>query len=84
MECFKVLGQPLMICSDDEGALSSRKVRDFFNEGITLVDSKTHANQAEGALRTVKKIIADRLRANKDKTWVEMMEVSVKRQQSST
>ena len=70
-----------MICSDDEGALSSRKVKDFFKaEGITRVDSKTHANQAKGAIRTVKKMIADRLRANKDKTWVEMMEVSVKRQ----
>ena len=68
-----------MICSDDEGALS-RKVQDFFKaEGITRVDSITYANQAKGAIRTVKKMIADRLRANKDKTWVEMMEVSVKR-----
>ena len=47
--------------------------------GITRFDSKTHAKQAEGAIRTVKKMIADRLRAYKDKTWVEMMEVSVKR-----
>ena len=70
-----------MICSDDEGALSSRKVQDFFKaEGITRVVSKTHANQAEGAIRTVKKMIADRLRANKEKAWVEMMEASVQRQ----
>ena len=58
-----------MICSDDEGALSSRKVQDFFKaEGTALVDSKTYAKQAEGAIRTVKKMFADRLRANKDKT----------------
>ena len=79
LECFKVLGQPLMICSDDEGALSSRKVQDFFKaEGITRL-TKTHANQAERAIRRVKKMIADRLRAHRNKTWVEMMEASVKR-----
>ena len=56
MECSKVLGQPWMICSDDEGALSSRKVQDFLEaEGITRVVSKTHSNQAEGAIRTVKR-----------------------------
>ena len=55
-----------MTCSDDEGALSSRKVQGFFKaEGITRVDSKTHANQAEGAIRTIKKMIADRHRAYK-------------------
>ena len=74
-----------MICRDHEGALSSRKVQDFFKaEGITRVDRKTYANQAEGAIRTVKKMIADRLRTYKDKTWVETMEASMKRQKSST
>ena len=29
LECFKILGQPLMIYNDDEGALSSRKVARF-------------------------------------------------------
>ena len=28
MECFKALGHPLMIYSDDEGAMSSRKAQD--------------------------------------------------------
>ena len=80
MECFKALGQPLMIYSDDEGALNSKKVQDFFKgEGITHIVTKTHANQAERVIRTIKKMIADRLRSNKDKTWVEMLEVSVKR-----
>ena len=36
MECFKVLGQPLSIYSDDEGALNSKKLQTFFKEeGIT-------------------------------------------------
>ena len=80
MECFKVLGQPLMIYSDDEGALNSKKVQDFFKgEGITHIITKTHANQAERVIRSLKNMIADRLRANRDKTWVEMLEVSVRR-----
>ena len=32
MECFKVLGQPLSIYSDDEGALNSKKLQTFFKE----------------------------------------------------
>ena len=56
MECFKVLGQPLSIYSDDEGALNSKKLQTFFKEeGITHVITKTHANQAERMIRTVKK-----------------------------
>ena len=57
----------------------SLNISPFKAEGITRVLSETHANQAKGALRTVKKMFADRLRANKDKTWVEIMEASVKR-----
>ena len=69
LECFKVLGQPLMIYNDDEGALSRRKAQDFFKaEGITHGVTKTHANEAERAIRTVKKMIADRLRAHRNKT----------------
>ena len=57
MECFKVLGQPLSIYSDDEGALNSKKLQTFVKEeDITHVVTKTHANQAEGMIRTVKKM----------------------------
>ena len=56
MECFKVLGQPLSIYSDDEGALNSKKLHTFLKEeGTTHVITKTHANQAERMIRTVKK-----------------------------
>ena len=51
MECF-ILGQPLSISSDDEGALNSKKLQVFFKEeGITHVITKTHANQAERMIR---------------------------------
>ena len=76
MECFKVLGQPLSVYSDDEdeGALNSEKLQvKIKGEGIEHIITKTHANQAERMIRTTKKIIADRLRANKDKTWVDML-----------
>ena len=70
MECFKVLGQPSSIYSDDEGALNSKKLQTFFKEeGITHVITKTHANQAERMIRMVKKMIEDRLRHYKTKTW---------------
>ena len=63
MECFKVLGQPLSIYTDDEGALNSKKMQDFFKgEGIEHIITRTHASQAERMIRTIKKMIADRLR----------------------
>ena len=57
MKCFKVLGQPLSIYSDDEGALDSKKLQTFLKEeGITHVITKTYANQAERMIRTVKRM----------------------------
>ena len=55
MECFKVLGQPLSIFTDDEGALNSKKMQDFFKgEGIEHIITRTHASQAERMIRTYK------------------------------
>ena len=34
MECFKVLGQPLSVYSDDEGALNSKKLQAFFRRKV--------------------------------------------------
>ena len=80
MESFKVLGQPLSVYSDDEGALNSKKLQTFLKEeGITQVITKTHANQAERMIRTVKKMIGDRLRHYKTKTWVEVLKPSLNR-----
>ena len=72
MEYFKVLGQPLLIYSEDEGVLNSKKLQAYFKgEGIEHI-IKTHVNQAERMIRTIKEVIVDRLRINKDKTWVDM------------
>ena len=74
LECFKVLGQPLSIYTDDEGALNSKKIQDYFKgEGIEHIVTKTHANQAERMIRTIKKMIGDRLRHFPKKTWVEVL-----------
>ena len=80
LECFKVLGYPLSIYSDDEGALNSKKIQNYLKgEGIELIITKTHANVAERAIRTFKKMISDRLRHNPSSTWVEMMKASLKK-----
>ena len=74
MECFKVLGQPLSIYSDDEGALNSKRL-----QTLTHIITKTHANQAERLIRTVNKMLGDRLRHYKTKTWVEVLTPSLNR-----
>ena len=51
-------------------------------EGITHVITKTHANQAERMIRTVTKMIGDRLRHYKTKTWVEVLKPSLNRYNS--
>ena len=77
MECLKVLGQPLSIYTDEEGSFKSRKLQDFFKgEGIEHIITLTHANQAERLIRTVKRMIADRVRHTK-KPWVEMLKASL-------
>ena len=56
MGCFNVLGQPVSTYSNDEGALNSKKLQTLLKEeGITYVLTKTHANQAERMIRTIKK-----------------------------
>ena len=85
MECFKGLGQPLSIYTDDEGALNSKKMQDFFKgEGIEHIITRTHANQAERMVRTIKKMIGDRLRHYPQKAWVEVLRPSLAKYNSQT
>ena len=78
MEYFKVLGQPLSIYSEDEGVLNSKNLQAYFKgEGIEYT-IKIHVNQVERMIRTIKKVIVDRLRINKDKTWVDMYSYVIK------
>ena len=62
MECFKVMGQPQSVYSDDEGSFNSNRLqKNFEDEGITHKITLTHANVAERMIRTLKKMISDRL-----------------------
>ena len=61
MECFKVMGYPESIYSDDEASFMSNKFQDWLKgEGINHVITLTHANVAERFIRTIKKMIGDR------------------------
>ena len=61
MECFKVMGYPNSMYSDDDGAFNYKKFQDFLKgEGIEHIVTLTHANVAERAIRTIKKMITDR------------------------
>lgn len=84
METFKVMGQPLSIYSDDDGSFKSKKLQDYLKgEGIEHIITLTHANVIERLIRTVKKMLADRMRHNK-KPWVEMLTPVLKRYNSQT
>ena len=74
MECFKVMGHPQSIYSDDEGSFSSNKLQKYFkDEGIIHKITLTHANVAERMIRTLKKMISDRLQVNKNGAWTIML-----------
>ena len=61
LECFKVLGQPQSIYTDHDGAFNYKKLQTYLKgEGITHIVTLTHANVAERAIRTFKKMIGDR------------------------
>ena len=73
MECFKVMGHPQSIYSDDEGSFNSNKLQKYFkDEGITHKITLTHANVAERMIRTLKKMISDRLQIHKG-SWTIML-----------
>ena len=59
LQCFKVLGHPMSLYTDDDGEF---KCKDYKIRHIT---SLTHANVAERAIRTMKKMLSDRIRVVK-------------------
>ena len=73
---FKIMGFPMSIYSDDDGAFKS-VVKDFFDgEGINHIITLTHANVAERFIRTMKNAIHKRVRFNKGE-WPEQMEFAL-------
>ena len=77
MECFKVLGFPNSIYSDDDGAFNYKKFQDFIKgEGIEHIITLTHANVAERFIRTIKKMISDRALITKG-AWTILLKPSL-------
>ena len=73
LECFKEMGHPQSIYSDDDGSFKSKKLQDYFKgEGITHKITLTHANVAERVIRSLKKMISDRLQVHKG-AWTIML-----------
>ena len=71
-QSFKKMGSPISIYSDNDGAFQS-VVQEFLkNEGIQHIITSTHAHVAEGFIRTIKKMIHDRVRFNKA-NWTDML-----------
>ena len=73
-ECFKVMGYPQSVYSDDEGALNDKVLQTYLKDnGIIHNITLTHANVAERMIRTLKKMISDRLQVHKQGAWTIML-----------
>jgi len=72
-EGFKNIGGlPETAYTDDEGALNSSLIQDYFkNNNIKHITTRTHAAVAERAVRTIKDMIYKRLEKNKEARWYE-------------
>ena len=72
LQCFKVLGHPMSIYTDDDGAFAYKKFQEYLEgEAINGIITLTHANVAERAIRTIKKMLGDRITAT-DRTWASL------------
>ena len=74
LQCFKVLGHPMSIYTDDDGAFAYKKLQEYLKgEAIRSIITLTHANVAERSIRTVKKMLGDRIKAT-DRTWTSLLQ----------
>ena len=75
-DSFEIMGFPMSIYSDDDGAFKS-VVKEFFDgEGINHIITLTHANVAERFIRTMKNNIHDRVRFNKG-NWTDQLKFAL-------
>ena len=73
LQCFKVLGHPMSIYTDDDGAFAYKKLQEYLKgEAIRSIITLTHASVAERVIRTVKKMLGDRIKAT-DRTWTSLL-----------
>ena len=74
LQCFKVLGHPMSIYKDDDGAFAYKKLQEYLKgEAIRSIITLTHANVAERSIRTVKKMLGDRIKAT-NRTWTSLLQ----------
>ena len=73
LQCFKVLGHPTSIYTDDDGAFAYKKLQEYLEgEAIRSIITLTHANVAERSIRTVNKMLGDRIKAT-NRTWTSLL-----------
>jgi hypothetical protein len=72
LKIFKIMGYPMSVYSDDDGAFKSKVKELFESEGINHITTLTHANVAERFIRTLKMGIHDRVRFTSG-NWEDMI-----------
>ena len=81
-EAFKVMGEPVEIFSDDDGAFKA-EVKKYLDDLDTIHKTTvTHANIVERLIRTMKKGIGDRMHFTKGR-WTDMLKPTLKKYNSA-
>ena len=74
LQCFNVFGHPMSIYTDDDRAFAYKKLQEYLEgEAIRSIITLTHANVAERSIRTVKKMLGDRMKAT-NRTWTSLLQ----------
>ena len=81
-EAFKVMGEPVEIFSDDDGAFKAEVKKYLDDLGIIHKTTLTHANIVERFIRTMKKGIGDRINFTKGR-WTDMLKPTLKKYNSA-
>ena len=81
-EAFKVMGEPVEIFSDDDGAFKAEVKKYLDDLGIIHKTTLTHANIVERFIRTMKKGIGDRIHFTKGR-WTDMLKPTLKKYNSA-
>ena len=66
----KMKGYPETIYTDDEGSFHSNNINEFYKKhNIRQIITRAHAPVAEATIRTIKRMIYDRIGNQPDKSW---------------
>ena len=81
-QTFKIMGEPVEIFSDDDGAFQSVVKEYLVSLGTLHKTTRTHANVVERAIRTIKGGVGDRIRFTKGK-WTDLLKPTLKKYNNS-